>query len=744
MKLRDTMILRMTEWLHTLVIFWCFYPLAVCFFWPEESGMEIFCMTGMLLFFPIVLSWYMVKKIRHLILYLGAGLIVSFGYGALNGIICTALGINGRQGSILSAILCLLLFFIRGKGKLKGEQAKPSPFHWICLALHYVLGALYKVPFYWHMAFYLFLLDVFLCFIFRFLSGYFEFLQEHGQSAGLPVKTMQKVVGIIFCFACMGLLIFTLPSLLYGKAPLSSLSFEEKVSSGKKMPESSPGDGILEAMDVADREKLPAGEKIDLDQPPGWLVFLSVFFSYLFCAGGVFAVLLLVCRACKSAGNYFASETEDEICFLKKEIPFSGQGLGKGIISRRTQDAANIRIRKIYKKLLHTRMRQLPVGCETPKELEEKAGLGKDRNCLLLHTCYEKARYSEAGCTEDEAASLKKQTAGIRSVEVRKKTERPAYAERPEIIGHKGNLRNMQSAMADKGVLEEDGRNFNRRKTIMEGTGNRLRPFERDRIFHIFLLFFFTLICIVIVYPLYYVAVASVTGPMVVNSGKALLYPEKLYLDGYRTIFAYPLFWIPYKNTIVYTAVGTLISLAATIPAGYVLSRKELVGRGLLNGLFIFTMFFSGGTIPLYLTVLKLGIYNTIWAMVLPTAVSVYNLLVCRSFFEAGIPEEVWEAAKVDGCTYLVFFFKFVLPLSKTVMGVMALFYATAQWNQYWNAIIYLRDEEKMPVQVQLTWMAATELKYCAVVVTMLPFLLIYPFFQKYFVQGVTVRSIKS
>lgn len=278
----------------------------------------------------------------------------------------------------------------------------------------------------------------------------------------------------------------------------------------------------------------------------------------------------------------------------------------------------------------------------------------------------------------------------------------------------------------------------------MNNHWKHLRPSEKDKVFNFFLLLLLTVICIVIVYPLYYVAVASITDPVVVNSGKALLYPEDFYPGGYRMIFSYQIFWISYKNTILYTAAGTLVSLAATIPAGYVLSRKELVGRKILSGLFTFTMFFSGGTIPLYLTVLKLGIYNTVWAMILPTAVSVYNLLVCRSFFDTGIPEEVWDAARVDGCAYMGFFFRFVLPLSKTIMGVMALFYATAQWNQYWNAIIYLRDEERMPLQVQLTRLSRSDLKYCAVVVAAVPFLVIYPFFQKYFVQGITVRGIKG
>lgn len=266
----------------------------------------------------------------------------------------------------------------------------------------------------------------------------------------------------------------------------------------------------------------------------------------------------------------------------------------------------------------------------------------------------------------------------------------------------------------------------------------------KEKVFECFLILFMTVVCAVIFYPLYYVAVASVTDPRIVNTGKALLYPEALYLDGYRTIFGYPLFWVPYKNTLIYTAAGTLVSLGATIPAGYALSRKELAGRKALNGLFVFTMFFSGGMMPLYLTILRLRIYNSIWAMILPAAVSVYNLLVCRSYFEAGLWEEVWDAARVDGCSYFGFFFKFVLPLSKTITGVMALFYATAQWNQYWNAILFLRDEEKMPLQVQLTWMSGTELKYCTVMVAALPFLLIYPFFQKYFVQGVSIRGVKS
>lgn len=155
-----------------------------------------------------------------------------------------------------------------------------------------------------------------------------------------------------------------------------------------------------------------------------------------------------------------------------------------------------------------------------------------------------------------------------------------------------------------------------------------------DRIFCICNAIFMLVVCITIVYPLYYVILASITDPVIVNSGKPLLYPEKLYLKGYFTTLSYKPLWTSYKNTIIYTVTGTLVSLVATIPAGYALSRKDLVGRRALNFLFTFTMFFNGGIVPLYLTIRKLGMYNTIWAMILPVAVSAYNLIVCRSDLE--------------------------------------------------------------------------------------------------------------
>ena len=273
------------------------------------------------------------------------------------------------------------------------------------------------------------------------------------------------------------------------------------------------------------------------------------------------------------------------------------------------------------------------------------------------------------------------------------------------------------------------------------------------------------LVCIVVIYPLYYVLLASVTDPVVVNSGKLLLYPEAWYTEGYVTTLEYGPLWTAYKNTIVYTVVGTVVSLICTIPAGYALSRMDLVGRKPIMFLFTFTMFFSGGMIPLYLTIQQLHIYNTIWAMVLPVAVSAYNLIVCRSFFDTSVPIELLEAAKIDGCSDFGFFFKIAIPLSKTIIAVMTLFYATAMWNQFFNALMYLQDYDKMPLQVVLRDLVlmnqanqmgssgaemvtrqklAEQLKYCIVVVAAFPLLCIYPFLQKYFAKGVTIGAVKG
>lgn len=286
-----------------------------------------------------------------------------------------------------------------------------------------------------------------------------------------------------------------------------------------------------------------------------------------------------------------------------------------------------------------------------------------------------------------------------------------------------------------------------------------------DRAFNIVNAIIMTLVTIVIVYPLYYVLLASITDPTVVNTGKLLLYPEAPYFDGYKRAFNYAPLWTGYKNTLVYTFVGTVISLICTIPAGYALSRMDLPGRRVIMFLFTFTMFFNGGIVPLYLVVQNLHIYDTIWAVVLPVAVSVYNLIVCRSFFDTGIPIEMLEAAKIDGCNDFMFFFRIVIPLSSTIIAVMYLFYATSLWNQFFNPLMFLAGQEKMPLQVVLRNLVlsnqvnsitsnaqeiamrqrlAEQLKYCIVVLAAAPLLIVYPFLQKYFAKGVMVGAVKG
>ena len=286
-----------------------------------------------------------------------------------------------------------------------------------------------------------------------------------------------------------------------------------------------------------------------------------------------------------------------------------------------------------------------------------------------------------------------------------------------------------------------------------------------DKVFTTLVIILMLLVCLVIVYPLYYVVLASFTDPVIVNSGKVLLYPENPYLNGYETTLKYTPLWTAYGNTILYTVVGTIVSLVATIPAGYSLSRSDLPGRRGLIFIFTFTMFFGGGIIPLYLTIRNLGIYNTIWAMVLPVAVSAYNLIVCRSFFESSVPGELLEAAKVDGCSDFKFFFQIAIPISSTIIAVMALFYATAMWNQFFNALMFLQDDNKMPLQVVLRNLVlmnqanqmgasgdemvtkqklAEQLKYCIVVVAAAPLLVVYPFIQQYFAKGVTIGAVKG
>ncbi len=287
-----------------------------------------------------------------------------------------------------------------------------------------------------------------------------------------------------------------------------------------------------------------------------------------------------------------------------------------------------------------------------------------------------------------------------------------------------------------------------------------------DRVFNVVNIVLMLLILIIIIYPLYFIILASFSTPETVASGQLLLWPKEFYLDGYKKIFEYEPIWTGYRNTIFYTISGTAINLAVTIPAAYALSRRNLMGRSFLMLLFSFTMFFSGGMIPAYILVKNLNLLNTPWAMILPGAASVWNIIVARTFMQQNIPDELYDASVIDGCNDFQFFFQIVLPLSKAIIAVMALFYAMGHWNNYFSALIYLDNRELHPLQLiirdlliqnqigfemgsNITGIAerarlAEQMKYGVIIISSLPMMLIYPFIQKYFEKGIMIGSLKG
>lgn len=292
-----------------------------------------------------------------------------------------------------------------------------------------------------------------------------------------------------------------------------------------------------------------------------------------------------------------------------------------------------------------------------------------------------------------------------------------------------------------------------------------IRRSRADKAFDIINYILLTLAFLIVAYPLYFVIIASISDPIAIYEGKVILLPVRPTLEGYERIFSYSSLFTGYKNTLIYTTVGTTINVILTITAAYALSRKELVGRNAIMMGVMITMIFSGGQIPNYLLVRNLGIYNTLWALILPGAVSSYNLIVARTFFQQNIPDELREAAELDGCTDAGFFFRVVLPLSGSIIAVMVLFYAVGHWNSYYNALIYLSSQAKYPLQLVLrnilivntmddmvndvATQAAQQrmgdlIKYGMIIVSSLPLMILYPFLQRYFVQGVMIGAIKG
>lgn len=275
------------------------------------------------------------------------------------------------------------------------------------------------------------------------------------------------------------------------------------------------------------------------------------------------------------------------------------------------------------------------------------------------------------------------------------------------------------------------------------------------------------LVLIIVLVPLIHIVAASFSDPNLVSSGKVFLIPQGLNVDGYIRVFEDPEIMTGYRNTIFYTLFGTLINMVLTLPAAYALSHSTLPGRRLINFFLIFTMYFQGGMIPTYLLVKNLGFLDSWWILLLINGVNCYNLIVARTFFSTGVPRELEEAAKIDGCSTTRCFLLIVLPLSKALMGVLTLYYAIAHWNSWFSAMIYLNDHEKFPLQLILRslLMEAQELafsgdgmedtlgeqvklaqllKYCAIVVASVPVMVIYPFMQKFFEKGVMLGSVKG
>ena len=272
-----------------------------------------------------------------------------------------------------------------------------------------------------------------------------------------------------------------------------------------------------------------------------------------------------------------------------------------------------------------------------------------------------------------------------------------------------------------------------------------------------------------VLYPIYFVVIASFSDSTLVNQGQVILYPKGVSLYGYSQIFKKPEIWVGYKNTIIYSFFGTIFNLTVTLPAAYVLSRKDFAARGIVMKLFVITMYFNGGMIPTYMLIKDVGLLDSPLVMIIFGAVNVYNLIITRTFFETSIPDELYEAAALDGCSHFRYFSTVVLPLSKAVIAVIMLYYLVGHWNDFFSALLYLNSDKYQPLQIVLRnipllnqAMAGTtgasagagagayaqqfadQIKFGVIIVSTVPVLCVYPFIQKYFEKGVMIGAVKG
>ena len=295
-----------------------------------------------------------------------------------------------------------------------------------------------------------------------------------------------------------------------------------------------------------------------------------------------------------------------------------------------------------------------------------------------------------------------------------------------------------------------------------------------DKIFDIFNTCFMILMLLVTAYPLYFTIIASFSEPYDVAKGNVVFWPVGFTMQSYQQVLAYRQIWVGYANTVFYTVFGTLFSLALTIPAAYTLSKKFLPGRGIITLIILFTMYFSGGLVPTYLLIRNLGLINTRYTMIILGGFSVYNMIITRVYFQSSIPDDIYEAARIDGASDFRQFFTIALPLAIPVIAVITLYYSVSNWNAYFSALLYITRRELEPLQLVLRRVlilneialneallqdslppgelmdsikrayAAYTMKYATVFIASLPLLILYPFIQKYFVKGIMIGSLKG
>ena len=300
--------------------------------------------------------------------------------------------------------------------------------------------------------------------------------------------------------------------------------------------------------------------------------------------------------------------------------------------------------------------------------------------------------------------------------------------------------------------------------------GNQLKKFGKaplgDKIFIILIYILLAAIMLVVFLPLVYIVSASFSDPQAVISNEVWFLPVRPTLRGYQAVFKNRNILTGFANSFYYMIVGTLVNIVMTVMCAYPLSRKEFTARNKVAMIFVFTMYFSGGLIPTYMLVNSLGLVNTRWSMIIPSAMSTYNMIICRTYFVNSIPDELYEAGQLDGCTPFKYLLRVVVPLSKPILAVLVLYYGVAKWNSYFDAMIYLKNQTMVPLQIVLrdililnqvdytmvsdaSAIAAQRgltdlLKYSTIVVASLPVLCIYPFVQKYFVKGGMIGAVKG